>query len=66
VLRPDENAVLVPPSDPDALSAAILRVLQDETLARRIARRAFDDATAFTWAARAEKLERVLEAAVGL
>lgn len=36
VAHPDEHAVLVPPGDPAALAAAILRVLGDGALARRL------------------------------
>jgi len=36
ILRHEENALLVPPSDPDAAAAQMLRLLQDPALARRL------------------------------
>jgi len=36
-IRDGENGILVPPKEPAALAAAILRVLADDTLARRLA-----------------------------
>ncbi len=65
VLRDGDNACLVAPGDARALSDGIARVLDDIEFAARIARRAFDDATAYTWARRAERLEGVLLAAQG-
>jgi glycosyltransferase involved in cell wall biosynthesis len=66
ILRDGENAILVPPDDADALARAIDRLLRDPGLAETLARTAFDDAERFTWAARAEALERVFEEALGL
>jgi glycogen synthase len=42
-VRLDENGVLVPPADPQALAAGIRRVLDDATLRQRIADQAYDD-----------------------
>jgi glycosyltransferase involved in cell wall biosynthesis len=63
VLTDGENAVLVPPGDPDALAAAITRVLADAALRERLGRAAFDAAAAFGWDRRAAALEAVLERA---
>ena len=63
VLRDGENAILVPPDDPRAIASAIDRLMADRALAMRLARRAFDEAGAYSWAARAERLEAVLEKA---
>jgi glycosyltransferase involved in cell wall biosynthesis len=66
VLRHDQNAWLVPPGDPDALAGGIRRVLDDATLARRLARGAFDTAADYSWNRRAERLERVFASALDL
>ena len=65
VLRHDANAWLVTPGDPDALADGIRRVVEDGDLASRLARGAFDAAEEYSWDRRAERLERVLEAAIG-
>jgi glycosyltransferase involved in cell wall biosynthesis len=53
VLRHGENAWLVPAGDPRALGGAIARLLDDETLRRRLAARARQDVSRYTWAERA-------------
>ncbi|HTK28820.1 MAG TPA: glycosyltransferase family 4 protein [Vicinamibacterales bacterium] len=63
VLRDGENACLVKAGDPAALAAGLARVIGDRAFAERIARGAFNEAPAYTWARRAERLERVLAAA---
>ncbi len=57
VLSPDENAVLVTPGSAPALAAGIRRVLDDPALATRVASRALDTVTDFSWDRRAERLE---------
>jgi len=57
VLRDGENALLVPPEDPDAMAAAVRRLETETGLAERLARAAFDQTATFTWEARAERLE---------
>lgn len=51
--RADEEALLVPPDDPDALAAAVRRLLSDPGLAARLVERAWARVAANTWEARA-------------
>lgn len=43
------NGILIAPKDPDALAAAMDRLLEDPALRVRLGRRARSDAQAFTW-----------------
>lgn len=56
VLTDGENAVLVEPGDPKALAEGIRTILDDPTLASRLAVQARRDVTAYTWKQRAEKI----------
>lgn len=56
-LARDGEALLVPPGAPDALAAALLRVLEDEDFAARLARRgAARVRHAFTWSRAQQRL----------
>ena len=61
VLQHERNALLVRPGDPGDLAAAIDRLACDRELAARIARRAFHDASEYTWDRRAQRLEALFE-----
>jgi glycosyltransferase involved in cell wall biosynthesis len=56
VLRNGENAVLVEPDSPDALAAGIRTLLDDPTLAARIACKARSEVEQYTWERRAERI----------
>ena len=64
ILQDGENARLVEPGDPDALAAGIRQVLDDGDFAERIARRAFEQAPAYSWERRAERIETLLDRVV--
>jgi len=51
----------VPPGDPEALAAGIRSLLADEALAARIAARAREEATGYTWENRAGRIREVLD-----
>lgn len=61
VLQNEENALLVPAGDPEALAFGIQRLAADRGLAVRLARAAFDGAAQYTWDRRAERLETLFE-----
>ena len=56
VLEDGESALLYPPSDPDALAQAVVRLLQDPQLAARLADRAARDVRRYSWTRRAERI----------
>jgi glycosyltransferase involved in cell wall biosynthesis len=57
VLTDERNALLVPPGNPTALTAAIVRLKDDRDLGLRLAAQAAEDVREYTWARRAERLE---------
>jgi glycosyltransferase involved in cell wall biosynthesis len=65
VLTDGVDAVLVEPGQPRALAAAVERLLADGARLDRLSHAAFDAAAAYSWDARAARLEAVLEAARG-
>jgi glycosyltransferase involved in cell wall biosynthesis len=62
VLTDGRNALLVAPGNPQALTAAIRRLMEDRALGARVARQALEDVHAYTWEKRAERLETVFGA----
>ena len=62
VLRDGENALLVPPGDAGALSAAMTRLLHERGLAERLAAAARAEAGKYSWEARARSLLALFEA----
>jgi len=61
VVTDGDNALLVPPDDPDALASAIRRLLVNPGLAERIRRTAFGQVQAYTWDARATRIIEAFE-----
>ncbi len=61
VLSHDHNALLVPPGDEVAAAEAISRVIDQPTLARRLAAAALQTSQGLTWDARAERILAFLE-----
>jgi glycosyltransferase involved in cell wall biosynthesis len=57
VLVHERNALLVPPGNPQALTAAIRRLKDDRDLGAALAARALEDVSGYTWEKRAERLE---------
>lgn len=64
VLTDAGTALLVEPGDPTAIAGAVERLLQDRPFAQRLAHAAHARAAEFTWARRAERLERLFDEAV--
>ena len=65
VLKNDENALLVPPGEPQALAAAIQRLAKDPEMATRLAARAIEDVKRYSWEERGRKLSELLTSVVG-
>jgi glycosyltransferase involved in cell wall biosynthesis len=57
VLGHERNALLVPPGNPQALTAAVRRLKDDRGLGAALAARAREDVSEYTWEKRAERLE---------
>jgi glycosyltransferase involved in cell wall biosynthesis len=55
------NALLYPPGDDDAMAEAIIRLIQDRELAKKISANAVETAKRFTWETAAERTLRVYE-----
>ena len=62
LLRDEENALLVPPDQPQAAAAALDRLLHEPGLAGRLGAAARRLSADFTWDRRAEKISAFLEA----
>lgn len=65
ILSDGVNALLVQPDNPRALADGIQRGLDDRPLAERLARKAYEDVSHYTWEQRAEKLIHFLRSIRG-
>jgi glycosyltransferase involved in cell wall biosynthesis len=61
VFQDDFNAVLYPPGDDESMGKAIVRLIQDRELAKKIGANAVETAKRFTWEMAAERTLRVYE-----
>lgn len=61
-LRDEENAILVSPDDPQELAKGILRLVMDPSLGRRVAAKALQMASSYTWRERIRKIEEFVSA----
>jgi glycosyltransferase involved in cell wall biosynthesis len=55
LVRDGENGVIVPPRDPEAIATAVMRLMDDEPLRRRLGAAAARSVATMTWRATAER-----------
>ena len=60
LVQDGRTGLVVPPGNVEAWSQALERVLSDRALQMSLARAAFEKATQYSWARRAERLEDFL------
>lgn len=63
IVEDGRTGIVVPPGNVDAWAKALERVLSDRALQMALARAAFEKATQYSWARRAERIEEFLGAA---
>lgn len=66
VLSDGETALLVPPGNAAALARGMQRLIADRALSERLAAAAFAHVSKYTWACRAERLERLFTEVLGV
>jgi len=65
VLTDERNALLAPPGNPQAFTAAVRRIKEDAALGERLAAQARADVADYTWGRRAERLTALFDAVRG-
>jgi len=65
VLRHEENALLVPPDDPEALARGVQRLLTEPGLGDRLAQAASGEVTRYGWIERARGIVEFMAAQRG-
>ncbi len=63
IVEDSRTGLLVPPGNIEAWAAALERILSDRTLQMNLGRAAFEKATEYSWARRAERIEQFIGAA---
>jgi len=62
VIDNDENGLLVPPKDPEALAKAIIKILKDPKLAKKMGENGYKKVKEnFTWDKQVEKTKKIIE-----
>lgn len=61
LLENEHDALLVPPNDPEAMAAAVKRILTEPQLAERLSRNARRKAEQFDWSVILTKWEALLQ-----
>jgi glycosyltransferase involved in cell wall biosynthesis len=64
IVEDDRNGLLVPPEDEDSLSEAIVRILIDRRLGKRLSMEGLRRVSSFSWKESTKKLERVYDNAL--
>ena len=64
ILADRQNALLVSPDDPEAWGRGMLELMDNRTLAEKLAEKAFEDVQELTWEKRAEKMVRFIRTLV--
>lgn len=62
VCKAGETALVSPPGEPNALAANLLRLMEDDALRLKIAKKGYDNIRNFTWDKAYEKFRREIEA----
>jgi glycosyltransferase involved in cell wall biosynthesis len=62
IVEDGKTGIVVPPGNVEAWAAALERVLSDRALQMALSRAAFEKATQYSWARRAERIEEFLGA----
>lgn len=58
---PEETAIVVPPKNPQALADAIIRVLNDESLRKKLIKNGLEKAKEFDWEKSIDELEKIFK-----
>ncbi len=65
ILSDGINALLVQPNEPQALADGIQKILNDRPMAERLAQKAYEDVSGYTWENRAERIIHFLRSVKG-